>query len=445
MEGWRNVKIVIGRPTDLLSGWLSCPSYSRYFDWRPADSVAATDRLLDRRLMAIYWREGVVFGLVNPLLDMVVPVDKAFLTKYHLKTDGFTLADHRYAGLFQYVEQHPLLNCMPGGSGQNTLTMLQWLLTGPPRVCTLAGCIGNDKAGDLLSSALSSLGVRTCYQRVPQADVPTGRCAVLVTETSRSLVTMAGATAHYTLDYLWTAEVEKCVAAADCFYVSVSHTLSQLTLSMLQLAHRARQTGQMFVVNLGAPLLIIAYHKLVDELLAYADVVIGNAAEACAYADECEGRGEKSDTNGAYKSIDDKTHINSGGQDKCGSDSHGDTSSRHDKATPHSAALLLAERLRRPGRQRIVLVTQGDQPILAVKTDQNGGVGQVREFPVEAVSPDQIADTCGCGDAFAAGFLAHYLPTKRTSASIRSGIQAAGYIIRRPGFSLGARTEFQFI
>lgn len=48
-------------------------------------------------------------------------------------------------------------------------------------------------------------------------------------------------------------------------------------------------------------------------------------------------------------------------------------------------------------RERIVVLTQGGNPIIVVEGKK------IREYPVEKLPPEQIVDTNGAGDAFCGG------------------------------------------
>lgn len=55
-----------------------------------------------------YFREGLLLGCGNPLLDIIATVDDAFLQKYGLKQDDAILADeikHKNLWVFYYWRQ----------------------------------------------------------------------------------------------------------------------------------------------------------------------------------------------------------------------------------------------------------------------------------------------------------------------------------------------------
>ena len=78
-------------------------------------------------------------------------------------------------------------------------------------------------------------------------------------------------------------------------------------------------------------------------------------------------------------------------------------------------------------RSRLVVITQGKDPIIVVEK------GHVVEYHVEKLSNDKIVDTNGAGDAFVGGFLAQLAMGKSVSECVFCGIWAATEIIQQSG------------
>lgn len=88
-------------------------------------------------------------------------------------------------------------------------------------------------------------------------------------------------------------------------------------------------------------------------------------------------------------------------------------------------------------RKRIVIITQGKDPVILVQN------GQIHETPVIKVSSDEIVDTNGAGDAFVGGFLAQFIQEKPIETCIRCGLWAASEIIKRTGCSFDGEPNFE--
>jgi len=76
-------------------------------------------------------------------------------------------------------------------------------------------------------------------------------------------------------------------------------------------------------------------------------------------------------------------------------------------------------------KDRIIIVTDGEK-------GSHGYFGGKYYFQ-EAVKPEKIVDTTGCGDAYTAGFIAQYLKSKDVIASMKSGAVYAANKISRLG------------
>lgn len=97
-------------------------------------------------------------------------------------------------------------------------------------------------------------------------------------------------------------------------------------------------------------------------------------------------------------------------------------------------ALRLAHEIPTLKERRMVVITQGKDPVLVVGSSDD--LDEVLEFPVPALNLNEIVDTNGAGDAFAGGFLARFAQRKTTEYCVRTGIVCAREIIKRPGCSL---------
>ena len=78
-------------------------------------------------------------------------------------------------------------------------------------------------------------------------------------------------------------------------------------------------------------------------------------------------------------------------------------------------------------RSRIVVVTQGADPVIVVNDDD------VQIFPVPPLDPAQIVDTTGAGDAFCGGFFAQLIQRKSLAECVRCGTWAASIVIAHHG------------
>ena len=76
--------------------------------------------------------------------------------------------------------------------------MAQWVL-GKKNLTSYMGCVGEDSSRKILEEKAREAGVNVRYQ---VSEKPTGRCAVLITDQNRSLVTKLDAANHFTVSHL---------------------------------------------------------------------------------------------------------------------------------------------------------------------------------------------------------------------------------------------------
>ena len=134
-------------------------------------------------------------------------------------------------------------------------------------------------------------------------------------------------------------------------------------------------------MNLSAPFIPQFYTKQLQDILPYTDVIIGNEAEAEAWASA------------------------TGSPDL----------SRDLPAIARSIALLPKSN---PSHPRIIIITQGARETVVVTSDEPDNP---QFFPVNPLKDDQIVDTNGAGDAFAGGFVGALISGKTLGNSILAG------------------------
>jgi adenosine kinase len=164
--------------------------------------------------MAELLSKGVLLGMGNPLLDISASVKPELLKKHGWKANDAILTEEEtvFEELKEYKVEH-----IAGGATQNSIRVAQWLLGGQanPELCSYMGCVGKDDSSKILADKARECGVKVCYQ---QSDKPTGRCAVLITGTERSLVTKLDAANLFTEDHLQVEGNWALVKSAKTIY-----------------------------------------------------------------------------------------------------------------------------------------------------------------------------------------------------------------------------------
>ncbi|PWW80341.1 adenosine kinase [Tuber magnatum] len=324
--------------------------------------------------------------LGNPLLDIQVNGDADLLDKYNLQPNDAILAEEKHLPIYEQITTEYSPKYLAGGAAQNSARGAQYML--PPKSVVYVGCTGQDAFGEALTRACVKEGVLTKYRI--EKDQPTGRCGVIITGLNRSMVTDLAAANHYKLEHLKSPEVWSYVENAKIYYVGGYH-LTVCVPAILALGEHAAKTNKIFTMNLSAPFLPQFFKEQLDSVAPYWDYLIGNQSEALAYS-ESHGLGTKDIT-----------------------------------AIAKSIAALPKKNTSRP---RIVVITQGTDPTIAV----TGGPNPIVEvYPVRPIESKDISDTNGAGDAFAGGLLAGLVQDKDLKTAIDMGQWLASWGIREPG------------
>lgn len=326
--------------------------------------------------------------LGNPLLDLQVEVDKSYLEKYGLKDNDAILAEEKHMPIYGEVLKNDKLVLVAGGAAQNTARGAQYIL--PENSVCYFGCVGNDVYKQKLDEANAKYGLTTRY-RVDETH-ETGKCAALIYQHHRSLVTDLAAANHFKPEHFDIPENWAIVENASVFYIGGFH-LTVSPEAIIKLGKHAHENNKPFVLNLSAPFIAQFFKAPLDQVMPYVDYLIANESEAAAYA-ESHGL-EASDVESVAKAIAKSPKLNS--------------------ATP-----------------RTVIFTQGTDETVCVRAG-DADAFEVKKFPVTLLEDSKISDSNGAGDAFAAGFVASLVQKKSLDDSIEVGHWAAKISLQEVG------------
>lgn len=99
-------------------------------------------------------------------------------------------------------------------------------------------------------------------------------------------------------------------------------------------------------------------------------------------------------------------------------------------------AIKIASLPKLDSKKRIVVITQGKDPVILVEGDN------VTLVPVSKLSREQIVDTNGAGDAFTGGFLSQMVLGKSWETCVKCGIYSATHIIQHSGCTFSGNSDF---
>lgn len=338
--------------------------------------------------------EGILLGTGNPLLDIAVVVEPAFLDKYGVKLNDAILAEEKHVPMYKELAQRPEVLYVAGGATQNAIRVAQWMIQ-VPGAASYIGCIGNDEFGQTMTKVCAEDGVTTKY--LVDETVPTGTCAVLVHGGERSLVANLSAANNYKVEHLQRPEIWAVVEKAKFFYIA-GFFLTVSPEAIMLIAKHAQAEKKTFMMNLAAPFLCQFFSAPLLAAVPYVDVLFGNETEALAFGG-VQGWETKDVTEIAVK-ISEMPLVEGKGK-------------------------------------RTVVITQGPDPTVVVKD------GQVTKYPVIPISKEKIVDTNGAGDSFVGGFLSQLVQGKPISESIKAGNYAANVVIQRTSCTFPPKPSFE--
>jgi len=320
-----------------------------------------------------------IFGLGNPLLDFIAPVDFQTLERTAAPKGTMNLVDA--ARMQQILEMVSGYTNIPGGSCANTLRGISWLKRAevpagtPLDPVIYTGAVGEDELGDRYREILEQAGV---VQRLVRKPVPTGCSVILVTpDYERTMFTHLGACREYGWRDLDLEALDR--SRLLYFTAFMWDTESQKEAVMLAI-DRAKAGGIPIAFDLADPFAVSrSRSEFLGLIPSRVDVLFGNREEYRMMF------GEK----------------------------------RTDLETVEEAGRFCATALMKVGHDGCYL-------------NDHGRVEKLPGFKVDAV------DTTAAGDCFAAGFLYGRLTGRSAAASARLANHLAASIVTVRGCDFGS-------
>lgn len=318
---------------------------------------------------------------------MQVTNGEALLQKYKLKANDAILAGEEHAAIYDEVVKDYKVTYVAGGAAQNAARAAAYVL--PPDSVVYTGCVGDDELASQLKAANAKEGVESAY--LVKKGEKTGACAVVLTGQERSLVTTLRASEKFEPSHLST--ISHLVDGAKLFYVG-GFFLTHGVESALEVAKKAAASGKVFSINLSAPFIAQFFKVQLEQVLPYADIVIGNESEAEAYASAI-GLSESEKTN-----------------------------------LPLIAQRIASFSKTNASRPRVVVLTHGPKETVLVTSDD---VDNPKIFKVEPLAKEEIVDTNGAGDAFAGGFIGAFHLGKSLPECVEVGHRMGRMCVKQIG------------
>ena len=157
------------------------------------------------------------------------------------------------------------------------------------------GSVGRDSYAEIIVSKANEIGLKTLFQTTDKE--PTATCAVLLTDSNRSMVAHLGAAYHFTEDFLDFPKNWSIVENSRLFYITVkkkNHLILILQKyylnfilikgfffctcmnAVIKIAKFANENDRLFCINLSALFLTQYFKKEFIAVLPYVDILFGN-------------------------------------------------------------------------------------------------------------------------------------------------------------------------
>lgn len=287
-----------------------------------------------------------------------------------------------------YARDDRTLTC--GGAALNSARCCNFILRkeGHAGKVGFVGCVHEkDDAGNKLKEALNDAGMIACFDHTTKEN--TGRCAVVIKGTERTLCANIGASACYTNDH-FEDHAKKMFAKANAIYTTGFFITSNVEV-LRKVGDFAVEHNKPLFFNIAAVFLFFIAKDDVMSCIEKADFVFCNEDEGSQY---CLANGlEKDDRVAGAK---------------------------------HMAAYKKAN----TKRPRYAIITQGpDRVIIAKHTPGSDAEAEVTFVDSEKVPVADIVDTNGAGDSFVGGFLAAYTNGKEVEDCVKAGIKMATIVV----------------
>jgi len=334
-----------------------------------------------------------ILGIGNPLLDISVHVDQAYLEKVGFELGTAALAEEKDLPMFKEIVTFPDVQYIPGGACQNAIRGAQWL--SPIKGIThFIGSIGDDENGEKLKQVAENDGVQTHYY--VSSGSRTGCCAVLVKDKERALIADLAAANEYKHSHFESVEIQQVlnecsILCGTGFFLTVSPE------TLVALGEHCLKNNKLFIFSIAAPFVCEFFWEKLQAVIPYVDLLLGNKDEGEAF----------------FK----KAGI---------------------PFTDWTVAVKMASELpkKNPNRKRTIVFTQGQEPTITYHN------GKHELYPVEPIERDEIEDTNGAGDGFMGGLLIGHALDKPFEECMRAARFAARYVLTVSGTNYSKTCDF---
>ena len=218
-----------------------------------------------------------VVAIGNAIMDIIAPVDEAFITRHGMERNTMNLIDQdRALTLHEAARETGEDRMIAGGSGVNTLVGLaeMGLRTG------LIAKVGRDRTGEALVQGFRDAGVD--YRTEPvDSGTSSARSMIFVTpDGARTMNTFLGAS----IEFDRADVLPDMIRAADTLYLEgYLFDGDEAKAAFVQAAEIAHAAGRKVALSLSDPFCVTRHKASFEQLVrTQADIVFANEEELAA-------------------------------------------------------------------------------------------------------------------------------------------------------------------
>jgi sugar/nucleoside kinase (ribokinase family) len=215
-----------------------------------------------------------VISVCNALMDIVLNVSEEDIRRHGLRKGSMHLVDRpaQEALLAEFCSHEQVVEL--GGSSLNVIRALAQL----GHRTSFVGVVADDLFGEKIRTQMHKLSITSHLASLPTDRAITGTCLSLVTpDAERTMVTHLGASRLYTRDDIPSAEIRGAKIFHFCGYQWDTTEQKDAVTYALQLA---KKSDTLVSFDLADPFVVEHNRSQFGELVAEADVVFANEAEA---------------------------------------------------------------------------------------------------------------------------------------------------------------------
>lgn len=218
-----------------------------------------------------------ILGIGNAMVDVLAPVDDAFLSRHDMHKGRMALLDRDAAERLHAAM--PAGTVQGGGSAANTCVVA----AGLGARAAFLGKVGDDELGAAFRRDMVATGVH--FPTRPLGDgAPTARCLILVTpDGQRTMNTYLGACVAF-----GERDLDEALIADSAFLYLEGYLFDPpaAQVAFRRAAAVARAAGRRVALSLSDPFCVDRHRAAFRDLVRNVDILFANEAEICSLYEE---------------------------------------------------------------------------------------------------------------------------------------------------------------